>query len=73
MSRHSRNSNAAKTQMDRDPPAPPRIAETVLRARLEQFEQTRAFFLAMWLQNPALAKNTGARIAALLLPLQRRE
>lgn len=73
MSWHSRNSNAAKTRMDRDPPVPPRIAEPVLLARLEQFDQTREFFLAMWLQNPALARNTGARIAALLSPLQRRE
>ena len=73
MSRHSRCSNAAKTRLDSDRPTLVRIAEAVLRARLEQFEQTREFFLAMWLQNPAFARNTGARIAALLSPLQSRE
>ncbi|MBI5899326.1 MAG: hypothetical protein HZB40_08890 [Rhodocyclales bacterium] len=35
-------------------------------ARLEQSEQMREFFIQMWLQNPALAKQGGARVAALL-------
>jgi hypothetical protein len=35
-------------------------------ARLAQSEQMREFFIQMWLQNPALAKQGGARVARLL-------
>jgi hypothetical protein len=45
------------------------IPEELMRARLEQAEQMREFFIAMWLQNPALAKGGGERLQALLRPL----
>jgi len=35
-------------------------------ARLEQSEQMREFFIQFWLANLALAKQAGARVAALL-------
>lgn len=45
------------------------IPEEVLRARLAQSEQMREFFIEMWKQNPALAKQGGARVQSLLTPL----
>lgn len=45
------------------------ISETLLLARLAQSGQLREFFIQMWLQNPAMAKQAGSRIQALLLPL----
>lgn len=44
------------------------IPEAVMLARLEQSEQMREFFIQMWLQNPALARQGGARVASLLAP-----
>ncbi|BBO22078.1 conserved hypothetical protein [Candidatus Desulfobacillus denitrificans] len=35
-------------------------------ARLAQSEQMREFFIQMWLQNPALARQGGAQVQALL-------
>lgn len=45
---------------------PVTIPQDLMLARLEQFEQMREFFIQMWLQNPALAKQGGARVASLL-------
>jgi hypothetical protein len=45
------------------------LSEELLLRRLEAFEQTRRFFIDMWLQNPALAAQAGSRIQALLKPL----
>lgn len=45
------------------------IPEAVMLARLEQSEQMREFFIQMWLQNPALARQGGARVASLLAPV----
>lgn len=42
------------------------IPQKLMLARLEQFEQMREFFIQMWLQNPALARQGGARVRALL-------
>ncbi len=42
------------------------IPEDVMRARLERSEQMREFFIEMWLQNPALAAQAGARVRELL-------
>ena len=50
------------------PDAPQVIPEELMLARLEQSEQMREFFIQMWLQNPALAKQGGARVAELLAP-----
>jgi len=47
------------------------IPEEIMLARLAQSEQMRAFFIEMWKQNPALAKQGGVRVQALLTPLGR--
>jgi hypothetical protein len=45
---------------------PVTIPQDLMLARLAQSEQMREFFIQMWLQNPALAKQGGARVARLL-------
>jgi len=45
------------------------IPEAVMLARLAQSEQMREFYIEMWKQNPSLAKQGGARVQSLLLPL----
>ena len=47
---------------------PDTIPQDLMLARLAQSEQMREFFIQMWLQNPALAKQGGARVASLLSP-----
>lgn len=47
------------------------ISEETMLIRLAQSEQMREFFIQMWMQNPALAKQGGARVQALLTPLER--
>lgn len=42
------------------------IPQDLMLARLAQSEQMREFFIQMWLQNPVLAKQAGARVADLL-------
>ena len=44
------------------------IPETLMLARLAQAEQMREFFIEMWLQNPAMARQAGARVQAILSP-----
>jgi hypothetical protein len=45
---------------------PVTIPQHLMLARLAQSEQMREFFIQMWLQNPALARQGGARVSALL-------
>jgi hypothetical protein len=45
---------------------PATIPQHLMLARLTQSEQMRDFFIQMWLQNPTLAKQGGARVARLL-------
>lgn len=45
------------------------ISETLMIARLAQSEQMREFFIEMWLQNPAMARQAGGRVRAMLSPL----
>ena len=47
------------------------IPQELMLSRLAQFEQMREFFIQMWLQNPALARQGGARVQRLLSPLVR--
>jgi len=47
----------------------PVISQELMLSRLAQFEQMREFFIQMWLQNPALARQGGARVQTLLSPL----
>lgn len=49
--------------------APATIPQELMLARLAQSEQMREFFIQMWLQNPALAKQAGARVREMLAPL----
>ena len=46
------------------------IPEEVMLARLTQSEQMREFFIEMWKQNPALAKQGGESVRRLLSPLE---
>lgn len=45
------------------------IPQELMLQRLGQSEQMRDFFIQMWLQNPALARQGGAKVQALLSPL----
>ena len=47
----------------------PVIPQELMLSRLAQSEQMREFFIQMWLQNPALARQGGARVQSLLAPL----
>ena len=44
------------------------IPEHWMLGRLAQSEQMREFFIQMWLQNPALARQGGNRVQNLLVP-----
>ena len=46
------------------------IAHEVMIAVLNRCDERREFMIQMWLQNPALARQGGAKVAALLTPLQ---
>jgi hypothetical protein len=45
---------------------PVTIPQHLMLARLAQSEQMREFFIQMWLQNPTLARQGGARVRELL-------
>ena len=45
------------------------IPQELMLQRLGQSEQMRDFFIQMWLQNPALARQGGAKVLALLTPM----
>ena len=45
------------------------ISEALMLVRLAQSEQMREFFIEMWLNNPAMARQAGARVRAMLSPL----
>jgi hypothetical protein len=45
------------------------IPEYLMLSRLAQSEQLREFFIQMWIQNPALARQGGVRVQNLLTPL----
>jgi len=63
----SKRSNAEKTRMsESDRRARPVIPQELMLSRLEQSEQMREFFIQMWLQNPALARQGGARVLSLV-------
>jgi hypothetical protein len=46
------------------------ISQEVMLLRLEQSEDLRDFTIQMWLQNPLLARQGGARVMELLIPIQ---
>jgi len=45
---------------------PVTIPQHLMIERLAQSEQMREFFIQMWLQNPVLARQAGARVRELL-------
>ena len=45
------------------------IPEHLMLSRLAQSEQMREFFIQMWIQNPAMAKQGGTKVQNLLSPL----
>ena len=45
------------------------IPEHLMLIRLAQSEQMREFFIQMWIQNPALARQGGSKVQNLLSPL----
>lgn len=45
------------------------IPEHLMLSRLAQSEQLREFFIQMWLQNPALARQGGSKVQNLLSPV----
>lgn len=46
------------------------ISHEVMIAVLNRCDERREFMIEMWLQNPALARQGGAKVAALLTPLK---
>lgn len=46
------------------------ISQETMLAVLNRCDETREFMVQMWLQNPELAKQGGAKVAALLAPWQ---
>ena len=65
-----RRSSVEKTRMS-EPDSLSRavIPEHLMLSRLAQSEQMREFFIRMWLQNPALARQGGIKVQNLLSPL----
>jgi hypothetical protein len=45
------------------------IPEKIMLGRLAQSEQMREFFIQMWIQNPALARQGGVKVQNLLSQL----
>ena len=45
------------------------IPEALLLERLARADELREFFVQMWLQNPALARQGGARVREIIAPL----
>lgn len=46
------------------------IPEQIMLARLAQSDEMREFFIQMWIQNPALAKQGGVRVKNLLTQME---
>lgn len=49
------------------------LTEAVMLARLKRSDEMREFFIEMWKQNPALAKQGGARVQNLLSAVEGRQ
>jgi len=46
------------------------IPELLILSRLARSEEMREFFIQMWIQNPELAKQVGAKVQSLMLPVE---
>ena len=49
------------------------LSEAVMLARLQRSDEMREFFIEMWRQNPALAKQGGARVQNLLSVVENKQ
>ena len=45
------------------------IPQALLLERLARADELREFFVQMWLQNPALARQGGARVREIIAPI----
>jgi hypothetical protein len=46
------------------------MSESLLLERLERSNEMREFFIQMWLQNPALARQGGAKVREIIAPFK---
>ena len=46
------------------------MSESLLLERLERSNEMREFFIQMWLQNPALARQGGAKVRETIAPFE---
>ncbi len=46
------------------------MSESLLLERLERSNEMREFFIQMWLQNPALARQGGAKVREIIAPFE---
>ena len=46
------------------------MSESLFFARLERSNEIREFFIQMWLQNPALARQGGAKVREIIAPFK---
>ena len=46
------------------------MSESLLLQRLERSNEMREFFIQMWLQNPALARQGGAKVREIIAPFK---
>ena len=46
------------------------IPESLFLERLERSNEMREFFVQMWLQNPALARQGGAKVREIIAPFK---
>jgi hypothetical protein len=46
------------------------MSESLLLERLERSNEMREFFIQMWLQNPALARQGGAKVQEIIAPFE---
>jgi hypothetical protein len=72
VSQRSKKSSLEKTRMpESDAGTRVLITQELVLSRLAQSEQMREIFIQMWLQNPALARQGGARVQSLVSALAR--
>ena len=50
--------------------AGPVIPESLFLERLEHSNEMREFFIQMWLQNPTLARQGGAKVQEIIAPFE---
>lgn len=46
------------------------MSESLFLARLERSNEMREFFIQMWLQNPVLARQGGAKVRQIIAPFE---